>query len=792
MKVPLIDLNQIAPADESEPSAPLIISQDMPEPVGIPDSLKRMGTPQRVSVYRHPDGLAAFAVMRWDRGGKKITLPIAYDGEAFVNAGYPYQRPLYNSDELAAHPDAPVLVVEGEKTAEDGARYLPAGWCITTWSGGVNSINRSDWSILRGRRVVIWPDNDPSGLTAAGEIADMIGPGAGVVNLPDGLPPAWDLADPLPDGISEQMVAASIRAALKDAPAPAVISVIPDTPPAVIEVEEDGFIDEHLEWRALGFDDGYYYIMPASTGVILKTTARELMSPAGCLRIINDVQHWVGAFPKGKGDVDWLLAGSSIMRACEAVGYYDERRLRGRGVWMDETRVIVNTGDLLYVDGRAVSPVKVRSKHIYKTAEALFVDDYGGQSPAATDAEGRVISELCNAPRWDKPVHGELLAGYIATSMVCGALDWRTHVWVTGNAGSGKSTVINTIAAACIGDIAVYPMGETTESGIRQHIGNDARPVIFDEMEGTDQQRTSNDGRRQAIIQLMRMASSDSPGRIMKGSSSHKGVAFTMRSSFLVASIGMALKEAPDLTRTLVLTLKPLPSDATDEQRAEANERYAMLNRLAAKLPSDIPTRLFQRMTRLVPVLRKNAETFREVIADVLGNRRLGDQVGTLLAGRCALTSDRVMTKEQCEAYVREFEWHDVVMAPGDREDRQLMNHLKQSITRIVDVHGRPQERTVGELVSIAFGLEVDELLRGDSVQKALMRFGIRVDRLADGVWLSSRNEELNKFMRTSTNPGDWYSVVARNPMAERSSKPIQFAGGWTSAVLIPKGEWYA
>jgi len=51
--------------------------------------------------------------------------PIVWDGKKFVTSGFGQDRPLYNSDLLAARPMAPVLVVEGEK-AVDGARAVCA------------------------------------------------------------------------------------------------------------------------------------------------------------------------------------------------------------------------------------------------------------------------------------------------------------------------------------------------------------------------------------------------------------------------------------------------------------------------------------------------------------------------------------------------------------------------------------------------------------------------------------------------------------------------------------------
>jgi hypothetical protein len=38
----------------------------MPEPIEVPSGLKKLGEPNRISVYRNTHGEACFAVLRWD------------------------------------------------------------------------------------------------------------------------------------------------------------------------------------------------------------------------------------------------------------------------------------------------------------------------------------------------------------------------------------------------------------------------------------------------------------------------------------------------------------------------------------------------------------------------------------------------------------------------------------------------------------------------------------------------------------------------------------------------------
>lgn len=173
-----------------------------------------------VWVYRDEEGRPLCARFRIERedGGKDI-LPLTYGRRVWIDrAGQPRDitgwhwkqaakpLPLYGLDRLAAQPDAPVLLVEGEKTADAAQRLFP-DYVVMTSQGGGKAVGNNDWAPLAGRAATIWPDNDEPGMAYAdAAITAMREAHAGVirqVKLPAGLPDAWDLADALPDGIAE-------------------------------------------------------------------------------------------------------------------------------------------------------------------------------------------------------------------------------------------------------------------------------------------------------------------------------------------------------------------------------------------------------------------------------------------------------------------------------------------------------------------------------------------------------------------------------------------------------------
>ena len=135
-------------------------------------------------------------------------------GLAWRWKGLPPPRPLYGLPDLEAHPDIDVLIVEGEKAA-DAARHLLDHLIVCTWQDGAAAAAKTDWSPLRGRRVTIWPDNDQRGQEAAreviAELAKIKAAKIQIVELPDGLPEKWDLADLMPGGIDPTEIIRNAR-----------------------------------------------------------------------------------------------------------------------------------------------------------------------------------------------------------------------------------------------------------------------------------------------------------------------------------------------------------------------------------------------------------------------------------------------------------------------------------------------------------------------------------------------------------------------------------------------------
>ena len=202
--------------DASGKSLPELVS---PVPLGAPDpprSHPKWGRPTARWAYADASGATLQIVFRFDPPGeRKLFLPCTLwrhaAGLRWRWKGLPPPRPMYGLQRLAANPDAPVIVCEGEKSADAAQLIFPDHVAVTS-PGGSGAAAKADWGPLAARHVIIWPDNDEPGAKYVLEVAAILtGLGCeitvidaaalvaidGVARGPDWSAEGWDAANGL-------------------------------------------------------------------------------------------------------------------------------------------------------------------------------------------------------------------------------------------------------------------------------------------------------------------------------------------------------------------------------------------------------------------------------------------------------------------------------------------------------------------------------------------------------------------------------------------------------------------
>lgn len=155
--------------------------------------------------YRSADGELLACVYRYDTPEGKQYRPWDVRTRA---TRMPDPRPLYNLPAVAGANT--VVLVEGEKCAD---ALMPLGIVATTAMGGAaTAINKTDWSPLADKTVIVWPDHDEAGAKYANAVIPRlqhIGARVRRIHVPEDKPQKWDAADAVAEGSDIQALLAS-------------------------------------------------------------------------------------------------------------------------------------------------------------------------------------------------------------------------------------------------------------------------------------------------------------------------------------------------------------------------------------------------------------------------------------------------------------------------------------------------------------------------------------------------------------------------------------------------------
>lgn len=785
---------------------------NLPNPLTL--SLSRYPSPPTAFwAYHDASGNVIGFTCRFDLPeGKKDVLPYSFkqqvdeQGLPLGNAVWRWSeldkpRPLYNLHELTRRPEDIVLVVEGEKTCDAAKRLFPQYVC-TTWIGGSDNVRYTDWAPLTGRNIFLWADNDLAGLHAMfggwslnektseykriTGICELFQANFKWIKNEASFPKKWDVADAewTPDQAKEYLKSHRFEIPTVSQSPPNELPVAqkpetPATPPAVpksvparLEPEQP----KNKYFKCLGFenqnDSCVYVFFVYRTNIIVK------LSPGGIntsnLLQLAPLNYWEGTFPKQSrsGGVKFEIntVADSLISICSRMGIFNPEKIRGRGAWIDNGVPVIHCGDTLIVNGVYTSFSKHQTKYIYEAGREL---GFTLVEPLRKQDAHKLIKVL-ERLNWSRDIDARLIAGWIVVAPLCGALSWRSHLWLTGASGSGKSWVMNKLVKRLLGKSAVDAQSGTTEAGIRQYLGPDALPVVFDEAEAEDKRGAE---RMQSVLEIMRASSTSESGKIIKGSGTGTAAQFDLRSCFAFASILSSLSQRSDISRITVLELK---KDLRNNHREIWEETLALYHET---ITEDYINAFQSRAVVLLPTILTNTATFSNAAAAELDSQRTGDQLGALLAGAYSLTSNSVISLEDAKKWIKERDWSAERLLESTRDEVKIINKIMDSETVVETMYGK-YTRTIGELIIIARGDVVDQseyMITDELARATIRRLGMRLDGFS--IIISDTSDYIGKILMNTPYSKNYNTILQRIDGAIKM-EPTTFASGIKSRAV--------
>jgi energy-coupling factor transporter ATP-binding protein EcfA2 len=438
------------------------------------------------------------------------------------------------------------------------------------------------------------------------------------------------------------------------------------------------------------------------------------------------------AFNDEKGEIDYDKAFEILQTACAYNRETSTMDMRGVGIWRktESAGLLLSDGTKVIKDGRALyAPTKRKS--IFITP----IDPMGVRDDAL-----RLFSEIEKS--YDTHA-ATVIIGWLVQAMAAGCYDWITHIWLTGERGAGKSTVLKALAGI-LGDGALLMSANSTMPGVRQSVDGSTKPVLIEE--GEHKTKSNHKKAIENILELARAASSGVDTNL-GGQDGQTGISLKMHNAFCFASIVPGSAGAADDSRMIKVELKK-PTYKSRLIKTQSPWLRTFGQKLAGAILAD-----YEALDASI------LDTIASESLDGSDDRR-GDTIGTVLgAARWITGNDTLMID------------NDRVAAQFDSNDSTA---LLENILAL-KVRGEDGDVTVGRL------------LEDGSVASMPKDKGLTiVERRGEAPALFIANNSLDLSNLLGVENGAWKTLLLRLPDCTVSEGVANLNGRTQRGLLIP------
>ncbi|WP_226779001.1 hypothetical protein [Oceaniglobus trochenteri] len=478
-----------------------------------------------------------------------------------------------------------------------------------------------------------------------------------------------------------------------------------------------------------------------------------------------------------KDKFDQGACSAAMIAACDRMGVWSPtNKVRGAGCWVDDDgKLVYHAGNQVLIGGEW-RPPGFHQGHIYAADVSIPrpAEQLGRINPATA------VLELFGAWNWRRSeIDPMLLLGCLCVMVMGGALDWRNGTWMTGAAGTGKSTLQKAVLYLLGGREGLKKSSDATEAGIRSALGHSCIPVALDELEPEDDPR---DAKAKNIIKLARIAASGD--QAFRGSSDQKGSQSNVFSAFLFSSINIPPLKAQDRSRLVVLDLDPL------EHAAKAPP---LDPRKLRALGAGLRRLLMDRW----PAWQQRLELWKAALSETGQNQRGADTYATPLALADMVLRETMPSQDLLTAWAEKL--RDALDSEGVEVGSTAEDMMTWLLGQPMDIHRRGEQFTVAQWIMVAAQLPgapsglLDNLMKEekpDRANEALAKYGLRVRHRAENAELFIPNNRIPNlcqlFEGSMWAEGVWKQDARRLPGATPVASPLTLAGQRTRGVYVP------
>lgn len=471
--------------------------------------------------------------------------------------------------------------------------------------------------------------------------------------------------------------------------------------------------EEFSNLTCLGHNEGVYFYISSENQQIVGLNYSQ-HNKQGLRRLFANDNYWLKNYGIESDDsikVSWDMAISDLMAKCHKRGIFDPTKVRGVGVWQDGDKYVINDGEKV---------INENEETAYNYQKTLKVD-YGFR-PINPDDMVQLLSAFKSLEYKNEKDYFYLAAWYIQ-AQIFAVLPWRFHIWVTGSAGAGKSTILKWLHSLSMNNVLT---NNTTAAGLRQEIKSNACSVIYDEAEATEE-------RTKQVIALAREMSSNGDYKSLRGTVNGNSISHNTQCVFCFGSVQIDLTKQTDKSRFFTIEMG-LTKNQDQETFFKINKTIDYFTRNK----NQVFTLIYQN----IDTIKENYHFCRSLLkSQNKMESRLADQLSMAMACFWLYFSQDKMTKDNYNKLIQEFNLieSDFTEANDEKEHQTCYDSL---MSVIVDNY---TQTTVAQAIhNISFSPDpIDQ----EPFEKMLGVHGLKYYKEDESLFIASNNSHLRKKM---------------------------------------------
>lgn len=368
---------------------------------------------------------------------------------------------------------------------------------------------------------------------------------------------------------------------------------------------------------------------------------------------------------------DMITLQSDLVVRCRQKGNFHTENLVDFGIYehpLDKNHLIFNSNEIhsTYPD---FNNNRLINKTLFNKTNIDLDIDYNIKD--ISFSELNLIREAFNTYNFKSGKGAEYVFGWFILSAFSGVLDWRSHMYITAQAGSGKSHLIRFISGM-LNKLAHTTEGsQSTAAGLRKTVSKGAIALLLDESE-SDAEKINN------ILQLLRSASSKGAKVTMASKNgNNETVEYKINTSALMVGITPPNLNNADKTRFIMLDMNTIKSSLN-----YSDELYNCL--FDKDFQKEIGNKIILTTYRNYSLLKKVIKDTKKVFSKLGIRDRYADTHGQVIAASFfyslafELFRDEIDFNsyeiEQLEEYIKTFDLTQFNETDSSTEDDQILN----------------------------------------------------------------------------------------------------------------------